>query len=112
MQIFVHRWDDLSESWSDTPAAFTQSIVTPRKIINGTLFVLAMPEERERLSSDGTTLEPGRVQLRVYLDREDKLANSPTLMLNDREPDATVVFDAKFDAGFQNADVLDGIKTE
>lgn len=105
VQVFVHRWDDEKEAWMDSPVAFTQSLVTPRKIVNGPLFVLAKPNQSEPLRSTGTTLEPGRVQLRLYLDREDRLSEAPTRLLNDRLPDAKAILDAKFGNGFKNADV-------
>ena len=111
VQVFVHRWDPQRREWIDAPVAFTQALITPRKIINGSLFVLAQPNQREQLHSNGTTLEPGKVQLRLYLDRQERLKTLPALLLNDREPDGTVVLNAKFGKGFKDADILDGIKT-
>ncbi|MFN3193971.1 MAG: hypothetical protein ACE361_25905 [Aureliella sp.] len=109
VQIFVHRWDDESSRWSDTPIAFTQSLVTPRKIVNGSLFALATPDQRDRLDSTDTKLEPGKVQLRLFLDRDEQLVESPALLLNDGEPDATCAIEAKFGAGFKNADIAEKI---
>ncbi|MFN3193889.1 MAG: hypothetical protein ACE361_25485 [Aureliella sp.] len=110
VQVFVHRWDHGTDSWADEPIAFTQSLVTPRKIVNGSLFVLAKPDQRDHLDPTGTALKPGKIQLRVFLDRDNLLAESPTLLLNDREPDATSVFDASFGTGFKNADVVEGVQ--
>ena len=110
VQVFVHRLDDGSGGWEDKPIAFTQSLVTPRKIVNGSLFVLAKPGQREQLDPTSTILEPGKIQLRLYLDRDKILAASPTLLLNNREADATSVVDAAFGIGFKNADVVDGIQ--
>lgn len=109
VQIFVHRWDEESGIWMDAPIAFTQSLVSPRKIINGSLFVLAKPNECDSLDPAGTSLEAGKVQLRLYLDRDEKLAESPTIFLNDRDADAIVTMNAKFEEGFNNADVAEGI---
>lgn len=109
VQIFVHRWNPDSNEWSDTPAAFTQAVVTPRKIVNGSLFVLASSDQRALLSSEGTDLKPSRVQLKLYLDRDKRLEDSPVLLLNDRKPDAITEADAKFGVGFKNADVIEGV---
>ncbi len=44
VQLFVHAWNDKSESWNSEPIAFTQGTVTPRRVVNGALFLLA-PED-------------------------------------------------------------------
>ena len=110
VQVFVHRWDEQTDNWHDTPVAFTQSLVTPRRFINGALFVLAKPDERKHLSPTGVKLTPGKVQLRIYLDRQARLEDSPLQMLNQREPDGTAVFEAKFGNGFKNADIVNGLE--
>ncbi|MEO1525279.1 MAG: hypothetical protein AAFX06_07575 [Planctomycetota bacterium] len=110
VQVFVHRWDDDTNDWAEESIAFTQSLVTPRRIVNGSLFVLATPDQRKHLDPIDTTLESGKVQLRLFLDRDKVLAESPTRLLNDREPDATSVFDAAFGTGFKNADIVEGIQ--
>ena len=112
VQLFVHRWDKASQRFADSPVAFTQSLVTPRKIVNGSLFVLAKPEERSRLDPTGMRLEPGRIQLRIYLDHEQILEESPTSLLNDRNPDATAVLEAQFGIGFKHADTVDSIEVK
>ncbi len=108
VQIFVHLWDDEAQSWSGQPIAFTQSKVTPRKIINGVLLRLASREEIDRLNVNGETLSPGKVQLRLYLDRDESLSSRPTLLLNDRPADVTCSLEAKFLKGFKNADIVEG----
>lgn len=110
VQVFLHRWDEQLGSWQPTPIAFTQSLVTPRRFVNGSLFVLATPDQREHLNSAGETLAPGKVQLRLYLDRDQQLAADPLRMLNDRQPDATAVYDAKFGNGFKQADIVSVIE--
>lgn len=109
VQIFVHAWNGERQSWSDLPIAFTQSKVTPRKMVNGSLFVLAKTSDKDRFDSEGETLAAGKVQLRVFLDRSKAIESNPTLMLNfDRDSDATVVIEASFRKGFKNAEVVDG----
>lgn len=106
VQVFVHRWNAENQNWADEPTAFTQSLVTPRKIINGSLFLLATPGQRDQLDPIVTKLEPGKVQLRLFIDRDKILTESPTLLLNSRAPDTTYVLDAKFGIGFKNADIV------
>ena len=108
VQVFLHHWDDDSNSWQKTPFAFTQSKVTPRKMINGPLFLIASDEQREEFDATGVTLEAAKVQLRIYLDHERKIENDPVLLLNDQVPDALGSLQAKFKVGFKNADVVDG----
>ncbi|MGI9467376.1 MAG: hypothetical protein ACR2OA_09670 [Rubripirellula sp.] len=81
--------------------------MTPRKIINGSLFVLATPDQRDQLNPTDTKLEPGKVQLRLFIDKDNALAKSPTLLLNSRAPDTTFTLDAKFGIGFKNADIVE-----
>ena len=110
VQVFVHEWSSSLSNWSDEPVAFTQSLVTPRKIVNGSLFVVAKPNQRDELDPEEATLEPGKIQLRIFLDREDELSHSPAILFSGREPDATAVLDARFRKGFKNADVVDGVE--
>lgn len=111
-QIFVHRWDGERDAWGETPVAFTQSKVTPRKMINGSLFVLARKDTRDGLDPISESLSPGQVQWRVYLDRDNRVASDPTLLLNTREPDATAVTMARFGMGFKEADLVEAADVE
>lgn len=108
VQIFLHRKDATSGDWQSEPFAFTQSKITPRKIVNGPLFLIAEPSEKEKLDAEGETLTSARVQMRVYLDHQDRITSDATLMLNDQAADATGVMDAKFGIGFKNADIVEG----
>lgn len=110
VQVFVHRWDEKADCWNDDPIAFTQSLVTPRRIVNGSLFVLAKPDQQEELNPNGIKLGRGKVQLRLFLDRDKALDTSPTALLNDRTADATVEIEAKFGEGFKNADIANGVE--
>ena len=40
VQLFVHAWNAQDNAWGTEPVAFTQGTVTPRKILNGSLFML------------------------------------------------------------------------
>ncbi len=109
-QVFVHKWDSEHATWDDKPVAFTQCKVTPRKMINGSLFVIAGDGQKDQLDPGGETLQPGKVQLRIYLDQDETLATEPTRLLNQRSPDATAEIDAKFRKGFKDADIVEGIQ--
>ena len=109
VQVFVHRWDESANDWMARPVAFTQALVTPRKILNGSLFVIAKSDARKDLDPSGITLQPGKIQLRLSRDHGDRLDQSPTLLLNDRAADATATLQATFGAGFKHADIVDSI---
>lgn len=108
VQIFVYRWNAAGEKWEDAPVAFTQAKLTPRRIINGTLFVLSQLGGRKDLSSFGETLPPGKVQLRLHVDRDGQLTRNPTLLLAGKKPDATATLEAQFRNGFAQADIVEG----
>tara|TARA_R110002049_G_scaffold4601_5_gene32184 strand:+ start:257165 stop:258535 length:1371 start_codon:yes stop_codon:yes gene_type:complete len=110
VQVFVHRWDSKRSSWSDAPIAFTQCKLTPRRFVNGSLFVLAGENERDSLNPEQETLEPGKVQLRIYLDHAQKIRGDPTHLLNGQSPDAQAVLEAKFGQGFKDADVIEQVQ--
>ncbi len=41
VQLFVYSWNASDQSWESEPIAFTQGTVTPRRMVNGSLFLLA-----------------------------------------------------------------------
>lgn len=105
VQLFLYPWDDAAQAWDTNPLAFTQSKITPRRFVNGTLFAFAPAagsSEFAKLSA------PEKLQLRVYHDSADELATEPTKLLNTRQPDAVAVVQAKFGMGFKNADIVEG----
>ena len=110
VQIYIHRWNTTQGDWSDEPVAFTQGKVTPRKMVNGPLFLISTTAERESLHLEDNTLAPGKVQLRVYLDRKAEIRSQPTLMLyQEREPDASGTIEAEFGRGYKNATIVDSL---
>ncbi len=108
VQVFVHEWDSALQQWSANPVAFTQSLVTPRRFLNGSLFAIAVGDQSDGLDPLGVELTPGRVQLRIYVDHERQLSDAPAKLLNEGPPQATTILQAKFQAGFKQADVIEG----
>ena len=87
VQLFVHAWSDKDESWEPEPSAFTQGTVTPKRMVNGSLFLLA-PKGSERpieWSRENAALAPGRYLLKAYVDFERRLAEDPTLLLGEED---------------------------
>ena len=83
VQLFVYAWNSESDSWTPEPIAFTQGTVTPRKMVNGALFLLA-PRDASRatvVEGDQTVLEGGRYLVKEYVDLKHRLADDPTLLL-------------------------------
>jgi hypothetical protein len=83
VQLFVHTWDEQQQAWQPEPLAFTQGTVTPRRMVNGALFVLA------RKSGETESLEEklggGRYLIKAYVDFKHRLADDPTLLLGDED---------------------------
>lgn len=107
VQLFVQAWNEESEAFEKKPIAFTQSKVTPRKIINGTLFMLANDKQKQAWNPEGEQLAPGRYRIQAFLDREEAIQDSPGLMLNENKPDAQWEIDASWKEGFKNAQIID-----
>ncbi|MGI9472548.1 MAG: hypothetical protein ACR2NZ_13485 [Rubripirellula sp.] len=101
VQIFVYPAD------ADTkmaPIGFTQSIVTPRGMINGPITLFG---DRDEDSSDpDLRLQPGRYSFRVFLDQDGMLKEQPGALLDAGTPDGEFEFDAQWKDGFKNAVVI------
>ena len=83
VQLFLHTWDEKQESWQREALAFTQSTVTPRRMVNGSMFVFAAQDgERESLEDK---LAGGRYLVKAYVDHKHRLADDPTLLLGEED---------------------------
>ncbi|RMF37030.1 MAG: hypothetical protein D6753_18320 [Planctomycetota bacterium] len=103
VQVFVHPADQPPDS---PPVAFTQGVVTPRRMFNGALFLIAPGG-----SDSGATprLAPGTYRLRVFIDHQHRLDADPTALLHHaQDPDAETVITAKWEEGFKHAEVVPG----
>ncbi len=104
VQIFVHAWDNEADEYSAQATAFTQSLLTPRRIVNGALFLLDNGSGETR----PLELAAGKFQLRAFWDREQQIEQNPTMMLNTREADLVVDVEVEqWGVGFKNALVVE-----
>ena len=102
VQVFVFGRNVADDGWTDEPLAFTQGVVTPRKMVNGALFLLGDHD-------DGGLKKGGRYLVRAYHDAKKKVASDPTAMLEQEDffGEAEIP-KAKWREGFRFAEVVDG----
>ncbi len=111
VQLFVHAWDEEHQDWHTTPKAFTQGTVTPRGMVNGSLFLIQPQRDRESNAvgaSQVAKLEPGKYLIKVYIDKTQRVKQDPTVLLNDRQSDGEAVVEAQWREGFRAAEVVNG----
>lgn len=122
VQLFLHAVSEGSDRVDPDPVAFTQGIVTPRHFVNGSLLVIKHPivaspggsytaesavEENGSGGSDSEAkLSAGRYVLKAYLDKDDRIAKDPTLLLGVEEFQGTIEMTAQWKEGFKNAEVV------
>ena len=99
IQVFIYPPDAKNDA---EPIAFTQCIVTPRRLAMGPLSVL----HRSDLRPDADSLEPGAYQIRVFTDRNNRLDKSPTLLLGPDDFAGQLTINAQWKVGFPNAEVV------
>lgn len=110
VQLFVHAWNDAEQSWSAAPVAFTQGTVTPKKMVNGMLFLLAPADSDSQDSWDreGAVLPDGKYQVRTYVDSNGRLADDPAVFLQEADYFGQATIEAPWKEGFPDAKILDG----
>ncbi|NNE00180.1 MAG: hypothetical protein HKN47_22905 [Pirellulaceae bacterium] len=103
VQLFLHiRSDD--GDWDATPVAFTQTIVTPRRILNGSLFLLG---ESKNIAPRVEAWKHERDYLiKAYVDFDEQLAAEPTMLLHHGESDGQWTIKTAWQEGFKNAVIL------
>jgi hypothetical protein len=115
VQLFVHRWNANTESWNEQAVAFTQGTVTPGRMINGTLFLLAseLSPDQKIPDTESPTLPRGRYQVRVCVDAEGLLTSDPTLMLGEKQFEGQAeIKSARWREGFRQAESLSAAALE
>ena len=85
VQLFVHAWDSQSESFEREPIAFTQGTVTPRRMVNGALFLLAHEGLARKQSPETAALTRGKYLVKTFVDFDRRLADDPSLLLGEKE---------------------------
>jgi hypothetical protein len=116
VQMFVYLRDGNAPS-NDQPVAFTQGTVTPRRIVNGALFILMPDRPAETYGSQDETLAehaedhdplpPGNYRIRVFVDSRGALRADPTLLLGPADCVGQVELgEAKWLVGFPKAEFI------
>jgi hypothetical protein len=111
VQLFVHAFDQQSGRFDSQPIAFTQGTVTPRRMVNGALFLLAPRETKTRSDWDRerARLPGGRYLIRVFLDSKHRLADDATLMLGAGDYVGEMeIARARWREGFRHAETIQG----
>lgn len=116
VQMFVHVKDTGSDEWNEQPVAFTQSLVTPRRMVNGPLSMIAEQSVAAAGAADygvsetaateevgPPTLPPGEYLIKVFLDADEKISKDSTLLLDENDFVGQVVVDATWGKGFPAA---------
>lgn len=103
VQVRVYAVDQKDDS---LPVAFTQCLVTPRRMAMGPLS-LVRPPDQDEFADVADVLAAGRYRLNIYVDRQQRLQNSPTLMLPESDLVGSVTIDAQWKKLFRNAEAVD-----
>lgn len=106
VQFFIHAWDRQQNEWAPHPAAFTQGLVTPRRMVNGTLFVLGSEDGGKSLNSLHESLPAGKYLVKAYVDRQSRLNSNPTMWLSSEDYVGQAEIEAQWLEGFQQAEML------
>lgn len=111
VQLFIHAKDETSGTWSTEPVAFTQGPITPRRFVNGPLSLI-----RSNLDASDTEqtevdfpLKPGKYLIKVFLDSEDRLAQSPSRMLDQDDFLGQAEIEAQWRIGFPQAETFSAV---
>jgi len=67
----VYAWKVDKAAWEQETIAFTQGPVTPRSMVNGTLFVLAAKGQPAKPDSEKAALAPGRYLVKAHVEVTD-----------------------------------------
>ena len=106
VQLFLHAWNEETNGWEEEPAAFTQGTVTPRRIVNGALFLLGSKSSKNVKPPE---FRPGRYLVKVYADSKGRLTDDPALLLGVEEFRGQAVLDAgRWREGFRQAKTISG----
>jgi hypothetical protein len=106
VQMFVHAWNREQATWEPEPVAFTQAPVSPRQMVNGTLFLIAPKGGAPAWDSSGAALPAGKYLVKVYVDSQRRLAGDPALLLGPDEFYGQAEIEARWKEGFPQAEIL------
>jgi hypothetical protein len=113
VQLFVYAWNAKEAVWEAKPVAFTQGLLNPRRTAAGMLFrfgpVRAAGDQVPKPPPRETAkLTPGKYLIKVYVDRNGRLTDDPTVFLGADEYAGQIEIQAKWGEGFPQAEQLSG----
>lgn len=129
VQLFVHAWDPKSGKYRKEPTAFTQSLVTPRRFVNGPLILLrgkrvgaaqakkypagtAAVADKDaaphRKDSHPIRMRPGKYLIKAYLDKGGRVDKDPAALLGPDDFVGQAEVKARWRIGFRQAEVVPG----
>ena len=109
VQLVVYGRQGDRPEWSQQPIAFTQSTITPRRMVNGPLFLMAPTDSEQRRAwfASKNQLPPGDYLVKVLVDSNNQLADDPTLMLGEESVVGEFeIHNAKWNDGFPKAETV------
>lgn len=116
VQLFLHTWNEGRSEWDPDPLAFTQGTVTPRRMINGALFLFGSSTADQSHSASGEApasatpeLRGGHFLVKAYVDTRGRLTDDPTLLLDAADfVGQTEIRKSRWREGFRQATVVNG----
>jgi hypothetical protein len=106
VQLFIHAWDDKRAAWQTAPIAFTQGLVTPKRLVFGNLILLADKDKSAEWNSHGVKLPPGKYLIKAYVDSQKRLSDNPTMLLGETDYFGQAEIEAQWREGFPQAEPL------
>ena len=97
VQLFIHTptRDGTVNAWKSNPIAFTQGIVTPRRIVNGPLTMLGI---------EPAELLPGTYRVRIFVDAKGKIRTNSAAILDASDYQGSLDIEADWKDGFPQAE--------
>ena len=112
VQLFVHAWNADKSRFEPEPIAFTQGTVTPKRMVNGGLFLLAAKDQAAQRDPHGVSLPAGKYLIKAYVDLDNRLAEEPAVLLGEREFHGQVEVEARWGEGFKEAQTVSAARLQ
>jgi hypothetical protein len=112
VQLFVHAWDPAQSAWTAEPVAFTQGTVTPRRLVNGTLFLIVPKGKSAIVTSQNAALPAGKYLIKAYVDSKHRLADDPAILLGPDDFVGQALLEARWREGFPQAEQISAARLE
>lgn len=106
VQIFLYGWDPNRSTWNSKPSAFTQGRLTPRRFVNGSLFLFGPASHNSNNESEKSLLPAGKYLVKVFVDQQQRLSSDATLLLSSEDFFGQTEIEAQWREGFQLAEIF------